>query len=115
MVVAVRAVLVATPHQSERDLQHSLIYSRVLELARIFPEGLCALFAYKDHVKRLHERMVALFLMTFCAVEPFFAYPFFSAFGHVFACWRRRTARRADGDLGVEDVFAGCASAWLRR
>lgn len=75
MVVAVRAVLVAAPHQSERYVRQSLLYSRVLELARIFPKGLFALFAYEDHVKGLHERMVALFLVTFCAVEPFFACP----------------------------------------
>jgi hypothetical protein len=54
-------------------------YSRVFKLARIFPECLLALFAYEGHVKRLHERMVALLLVAFCAVVPLLACPF-SAF-----------------------------------
>lgn len=56
-------------------------YSRVLELARILAESLFALFADKSHVKRLHEWVVALLLVAFCAVEPFFACPLLSVHG----------------------------------
>jgi hypothetical protein len=84
-------------------------YSRVLKLARVFPEGLFALLAYEGHVKRLHERMVALLLVAFCAVVPLLACPFSAS---IQCCsLGKRTAGRADGDLGVEDVFAACASA----
>jgi hypothetical protein len=40
----------------------------------ILPEGLLALFADEDHVKRLHQRVVGLFRMALGAVEPFFAW-----------------------------------------
>jgi hypothetical protein len=48
---------------------------RILEFARIFPEGLLALLAYEDHVEGLHQRVISLLGVTLCAVEPFFAWP----------------------------------------
>ena len=58
---------------SQAPAQIYFYYSRVLEFARIFAEGFLALFADEDHVKCLHQRVVALLLVTFCAVEPFLA------------------------------------------
>lgn len=63
----------------------------VLELAGVFAEGLFALFAYEDHLKALQQRVVGRLLVADGAVEPFLA------------------ARRADRDLGVEDVFTAGA------
>jgi hypothetical protein len=60
-------------------------HSRILEFTCIFAEGLLALLADEDHVKRLHERMVALFLVTFRAVEPFLAYPFSASIAYISA------------------------------
>lgn len=56
---------------------HSVVFPchlRILKLARIFPEGLFALFAYKSHVEGLHQRVISLLGMTFCAIEPFLAW-----------------------------------------
>lgn len=56
-----------------------------------------------------------LFLVAFCAVEPLAACRFFKderiswRLGVVVegvGGWEGRTARRANGDLGIEDVFA---------
>ena len=67
----------------------------VLELACIFPEGLFALLTHKNHFEALQQRVVSRLLVTLCTVEP------------LLATWR------ADGDLGIEDVFAAIASAAL--
>jgi hypothetical protein len=48
---------------------------RILKLARILSKGLFALFAYKDHVEGLHQRVVGLLGMALGAVEPFLAWP----------------------------------------
>jgi hypothetical protein len=48
---------------------------RILEFARILAEGLFALFAYKDHVEGLHQRVVGLLGMALGAVEPLLAWP----------------------------------------
>ena len=62
-------------------------YVRLFKLLRIFPKALLALFAGKSHVENLHELVVLDLPVTFCTVEPFTA------------------AGRADGNLGVENVF----------
>ena len=64
----------------------------VLELARVLAEGLLALLAHEDHLEALEQGVVFFLLVALGAVEPLLA------------------AGRADGDLGVEDVFAhdGC-------
>jgi hypothetical protein len=61
----------------------------LVELFHIFAKDLSALFACENHLGRAFELMVLLLSVAFCAVEPLPA------------------AGRADGDLGVEDVFAG--------
>lgn len=66
------------------------VFICVLEFTGVFAEGLFALFADEGHVKGLEEGVRGLFCVAFGAVEPFFA------------------AGRADGDLGVEDMFAHC-------
>ena len=63
-------------------------YAPVFELARVLAEGLFALLADEDHLEGLQQGVVFFFLVAFGAVEPLLA------------------AGRADGDLGVEDVFA---------
>ena len=67
-------------------------YAPVFELARVLAEGLFALLADEDHLEGLQQGVVFFFLVALGAVEPLLA------------------AGRADGDLGVEDVFAhgGC-------
>jgi hypothetical protein len=50
-------------------------YLRILEFARILAEGFFALFAYKDHVEGLHQRVVGLLSMALGAVEPLLAWP----------------------------------------
>jgi hypothetical protein len=102
------------PVVSPLPRQICVAYIRVLEFARIFAEGLLALFAYEDHVKRLRERVVALLLVTFCAVEPFLAYAFSVFIAHM-SGMGRHTAWRADRDLGVENVSAAQLSANRRR
>jgi hypothetical protein len=96
MIVAVRAILVAVPFPTSVSRDHSLgrreKYSRIFKLTCILPESFFALFADEGHVESLQQRVVGLLLVAFCAVEPFFA------------------ARRADGDLGVENVFTAGAS-----
>lgn len=54
----------------------------------VFAETLLALFAGEDHLRGAFELVVLLLGVAFCAVEPLPA------------------AGGADGDLGVEDVFA---------
>ena len=85
---------------------------RVFHLAGILAEGLLALLADEGHVKGLHQRVIALFLVALGAVEPFLAWPFsaHSSPGLVSPAGAR-TAGRADGDLRVQDVFAVGASA----
>jgi hypothetical protein len=48
---------------------------RILEFTRIFAKSLLALLAYEDHVEGLHQRVISLFGMALCAVEPFLAWP----------------------------------------
>src|SRR5690242_15004068 len=97
VVVAVRAVLVAAPLVlADIPWTTTSVLAQavpVLELAGVFAEGLLALFAYEDHLKALQQRVVGRLLVAHGAVEPFLA------------------ARRADRDLGVEDVFTAGASA----
>jgi hypothetical protein len=73
VIIAVRAVLVT-----------------LVELRRVLPETLLALFTGEYHFGGFGERVGFLFEVAFGAVEPFSA------------------AGRADGYLGVEDVFAHC-------
>jgi hypothetical protein len=61
----------------------------LLERLHILTEDLPALLACEDHFCGAFELVVLLFSVALCAVEPLPA------------------ARRADCDLGVEDVFAG--------
>jgi len=61
---------------------------RFFEGLRVFAEGFAALLAGECHIKALKEGVFLLFSVAFCTVEPFSA------------------AGGADGDLGVEDVFA---------
>lgn len=61
----------------------------LVELFHVFAEDLSALFACEDHLSRAFEIVVLLLGMALCAVEPL------------------PTAGRADGDLGVENMFAG--------
>ena len=101
VVVAVRAVLVAAPRSANVGpgmwLWDAERHVPVLELAGVLAEGLFALFADKDHLEALQQRVVSRLLVALCAVEP------------LLAAWR------ADGDLGVEDVFAAVASAAVVR
>lgn len=60
----------------------------IIPILNILPETLLALFTSKRHLGLLLERVVGGFGMTFGAVKPTF------------------TAGAADGDLGVEDMFA---------
>jgi hypothetical protein len=75
VVVAVRAVLVATPHSASVTSSPLFVHLRVFEFTRILPERLLALFADKDHVEGLRQRVVGLLRMALGAVEPFFAWP----------------------------------------
>ena len=61
----------------------------VLKLLHILSKALFAFFAGKGHLEGLFEVVLLGFGVAFGAVEPL------------------ATARGADGDLGVEDVFAG--------
>jgi hypothetical protein len=61
----------------------------LVELFHVFAKDFSALFACEDHLGGAFELVVLLLSVAFCAVEPL------------------ATAWRADGDLGVEDVFAG--------
>lgn len=69
----------------------------VLKLAGVFPEAFLALLAGEYHFEALQQRVVSRLGVALCAVEPFFA------------------ARRADRDLGVEDVFAAGKARRQRR
>lgn len=60
----------------------------LLIVAHIFPKRLFAFLAHERHLRRLAQPMVLCLCVALCAVEP------------LLAAWR------ADGDLGVEDVFA---------
>lgn len=60
----------------------------VFEFGHVFAETLFTFLACKGHFHGLFESVVLGFGVAFGAVEPLFA------------------ARGADGDLGVEDVFA---------
>jgi hypothetical protein len=94
VVVAVRAVFVAAPRLANVPPKaQSAASVPVLELACVLAEGLFALFADEDHLEALQQRVVSRLLVALGAVEP------------LLAAWR------ADGDLGVEDVFAAVASA----
>ena len=66
-------------------------------LGHVLPESLLALLAHEHHLHRLRQLVRLRFRVTFRAVEPLLA------------------ARRADGDLRVQDVLAvGYVSdAWL--
>jgi hypothetical protein len=48
--------------------------SRILKFSRVLPEGLLALLADEDHVEGLHQRVISLFGVALCAVEPFLAW-----------------------------------------
>lgn len=61
----------------------------LLKLRNVLPETLLALLTRKCHLDTLFESMRFLLSVTFSAVEPFLA------------------ARGANGDLCVENVFAG--------
>lgn len=79
--------------------------ARILKLARVFAEGLFALFADKGHLEALHQVVVGGLVVALCAVEPLAAWD--SSLHGGWAVLRRGlTAGRADGDLGVEDVLA---------
>lgn len=62
----------------------------------------------KYHVKLLQQLMVFLFLMTFCAIEPFTTWPEIQKlFPHVNEFSESvLTAWGSYGDLSVEDVLA---------
>jgi hypothetical protein len=49
-------------------------HSRILEFSRILPEGLLALLTNEDHVEGLHQRVISLFGVALCTVEPFLAW-----------------------------------------
>ena len=65
------------------------IFVALLKLLCLLAEALLALFAGKDHLGRLLQRVVGRLLVALGAVKPLLA------------------AGAADGDLGVEDVLAG--------
>jgi hypothetical protein len=75
VVIAVRAVLVATPHSASVPPKQVHRYVRIFKLARILPKRLLALLADEGHVEGLHQRVISLLGMALCAVEPFFAWP----------------------------------------
>lgn len=56
--------------------------------SHIFPESLFAFLAHEGHFRRFSEWMGFGFSVTFSAIKPLLA------------------ARSADGDLGVQDMFA---------
>ena len=60
----------------------------LLVLCHVLPKRLFALFANEMHLRRLCQLVVRHFCVTFWAIEPFL------------------TARRANGDLRVENVLA---------
>jgi len=62
---------------------------RVFELVAAFSEALLALLTGKGHLLALLQGMLLRLAMAFCAVEP------------LSATWG------ADGNLSIEDVFAG--------
>lgn len=64
------------------------VFVALLKLSGVFAETLSAFFAGECHFGGFGQGMRFLFMVAFGAVEPFPA------------------ARRANGDLGVEDVFA---------
>ena len=62
------------------------------ELLRVFPKAFLAFLAGECHFEALVEKVIGGLVVTLCAVEPFAA------------------ARGADGDLGIENVFASIQS-----
>lgn len=63
------------PSISMRTTTTHIQHLRVFHLASIFPKSLLALFAYESQVEGLHERVISLFGVALCAVEPFLAWP----------------------------------------
>lgn len=89
MVVTVRAVLVATqPSKSVPDACANRDDLRIFHLLCIFSEAFFTLLARECHVEALRQGMLLALLMALCTIKPLAA------------------TRGADGDLGVEDMFA---------
>ena len=68
----------------------------ILIICHVFPKRLLALLAQERHLVRLREPVVLCLRVALGAVEPLPA------------------ARCADGDLGIEDVFADRATLSIR-
>lgn len=84
VVIAVRAVLVtmyAHHHQQPDHISGCVVpacmygcplaRSPLLKLFPVLPKALFALFARKDHLHRLLQRVRLLLMVAVCAVEPF--------------------------------------------
>ena len=82
-----------------------------IKITGVLPEALLAFFTSKCQLCILLQRMVLGFAVAVSAVEPFLACEKFRVSKPVdlqTAQWGMfRTARRANSDLGVEDVFTG--------
>ena len=61
----------------------------LIVLLHVLAEGFLALLTHEDHLCGLAESVILGLCVALCAVKPLFA------------------AGCADGDLGVQDVFAG--------
>lgn len=72
----------------EMIVTEGAILVAVFKLLHVLPKALLALLAGKSHLRRLLELVILGFGVAYCAIKPLPA------------------AGGADGDLGVEDVFA---------